>query len=267
MLRNFVFVIVALMLSGCVSTKVDRKSEDAGQVKTLRFGVALSASESGPVIVSDVANGSPAQKAGIEAGDTLLSVDEHTIRKRSDFLYVTSTKKANMAIVFRVSRRGKIMNCEVTPAFQKVLSCAVKIEELLYEDKLVRLAIVIGEISNATVNYERALQSWKEGVRSQMLAEEEGSLISSFGRERNFAVIDRSSVDKLISELKLEASGLSSKEVANKLGELYGVTYMLIESLSRFSSDNHKAEDVQSIRLVEVSTGRVIASDVLTTRE
>lgn len=126
------------------------------------------------------------------------------------------------------------------------------------------MAIVIGEINNVTVSDERKLQSWKEAVRSQMLANEERSLISSFGRERNFALIDRSNVDKLISELKLEASGLTSKEFTNKLGELYGVTYMLVESLSRFSSDNHKAVDVESIRLVEVSTGRVIASDVST---
>lgn len=127
MLRDIVFLIAAMMLIGCVSTNVDRKYEDTGLVKTLRFGVALSTSESGQVFVNEVANGSPAQKAGLKAGDELLSVGGHSIRKRSDFIYARSTAEANVVMVFQVSRQGKVMTLEVKPGYQNVLSCAAKI--------------------------------------------------------------------------------------------------------------------------------------------
>lgn len=72
-------------------------------------------SELPAAVVGDVVEGSPAAKAGFEPGDTIVSVDGDSVRYWED-VEAAVDRKAGQDIPFRLRRRGKMIDAEVTPA-------------------------------------------------------------------------------------------------------------------------------------------------------
>ena len=85
--------------------------------KTKRIGVKLSA-EGDDVKIESVVDGSPAEKAGIQSGDVILSVDgeEVDVKSLSDLV-----KNSDGAIDIVVYRDGEEVEVEVTPKVEVIV--------------------------------------------------------------------------------------------------------------------------------------------------
>lgn len=129
------------------------------------------------------------------------------------------------------------------------------LKQSIAKGNAVRLAVVPGEISNSILTDPVSLEQWRNGVKSQLLSEEENRFLHHFSGNINFSLVDRDRVESLLHELKFEASGVVSEEARSQLGKLLGVTHLQIINLSRFNLN-----DVISYRLIEVETGSVLSS-------
>ncbi|MBL4659665.1 MAG: M20/M25/M40 family metallo-hydrolase [Alcanivoracaceae bacterium] len=75
------------------------------------------ASEDGKgVLLSGVTQGSPAEKAGLQSGDTLIEIAGTKIENIYDFTYILQALKVGKTVKAKIKRDGKIIEMEVTPS-------------------------------------------------------------------------------------------------------------------------------------------------------
>ncbi len=105
-----------------------------------------------------------------------------------------------------------------------------------------RLAVAVlpFETNKQTIKY-------KDGVTNEMINE----LVNL----RRFKVIERSALDKIISEQKIQASGIVDDKTAVKLGKMTGADALVVGNIS-YTGKNLKI----SARLVDVETGETLAA-------
>ncbi len=72
--------------------------------------------EDGPIEAYSVSPGMPAQKAGIEAGDLLLTIDGHPVRSRFTLLE-NIRQSGGKTVTIALNRKGKQLTIPVTPMF------------------------------------------------------------------------------------------------------------------------------------------------------
>ncbi len=135
--------------------------------------------------------------------------------------------------------------------------------ELVKCDTPLHLAIIIGAINN--VYNSPTIEQWKEGIKSLLLSLQEQYYAEILKNDPKFSLIAREKVEKVLAEQKFQNLGLTSTRV--EFGQLIGATHLLVIDLSRYSSDKStkKFEDVVTYTLIEVNTGRTIASQVIRT--
>ncbi|MGE5398261.1 MAG: S1C family serine protease [Chitinophagales bacterium] len=68
------------------------------------------------VLVADIQSGGPASRAGIKAGDVILSVDKHTVKDSSDLVDYISEQKVGDKVTVKILRDGKKIDIQVTLA-------------------------------------------------------------------------------------------------------------------------------------------------------
>ena len=68
------------------------------------------------VLLSGTTKGSPAEKAGIVAGDTLIAIAGTEIENIYDFTYVLQALKVGKTVKAKVMRDGKVIELEITPS-------------------------------------------------------------------------------------------------------------------------------------------------------
>ena len=66
------------------------------------------------VMISRVVPGSAAEKAGIEAGDLLMAIDDQTISSNADLTNIISNYNANDNAVLTIQRNGKELKLDIT---------------------------------------------------------------------------------------------------------------------------------------------------------
>ncbi len=66
------------------------------------------------MLFADVHTGSPAGKAGLQAGDTLVEFGGKTIRNLYDFTYALGNRKAGDVVAVVVMRNGMPLKVNVT---------------------------------------------------------------------------------------------------------------------------------------------------------
>jgi serine protease Do len=71
---------------------------------------------SGDLVITDVGKDSPAEKAGLKAGDVLLSIDNKKIEKRDDLTDFLRTKRPGDEIIVEVRREEKTLKLPVVLA-------------------------------------------------------------------------------------------------------------------------------------------------------
>lgn len=70
------------------------------------------------VVIEDVAQGSPAQQAGMETGDIILKIDDHEVRNRGDVGYYLQLKLGKEATVLLQKIDGRQIEVEVKPRWK-----------------------------------------------------------------------------------------------------------------------------------------------------
>jgi membrane-associated protease RseP (regulator of RpoE activity) len=256
--------LVILLLEGCASSSVQQTPsipqthDKYGFIKRATFGIELKTLPNGESEIWFIYKEGPADKAGIKVGDVLESIDGRDIRQKCDYLDFLSGDGAKQIVTVGLMRNGETVSVNVSPNIAETAQDYFQIRRLLWQEKTVRLAIMCGEINNLPLEEPLALEQWKRGTRSSILAEYETVSLDYFRSEKNFVLVDRSRISEVANELSLQSSGLVSQAFVSKLGELLGATHLWVIDVTRYRIDG-KLEDSFSRRLIEVETGRVIA--------
>jgi len=66
--------------------------------------------------------------------------------------------------------------------------------------------------------------------------------------------------DNVLNEQKLQYSGSINTETQQELGEMLGASHLLIIDYSRFYVSNVEALDIETHKLIEIKSGKVLAS-------
>lgn len=74
------------------------------------------------------------------------------------------------------------------------------------------------------------------------------------GYSKNFSLVDRTITSDILNELALHHSGAVPEKLRIKLGELYGITHILMVGGSSWGK-------IITKRLIEVETGRILTMD------
>lgn len=89
-----------------------------------------------------------------------------------------------------------------------------------------------------------------------------GMLSDLLQKTDKFEVVERKEVNQLIREIQFEKSDWVKKDPANKLGNIYGVQYILLgEVLPNYGGEQFSSSQyTTTLRLVDVNTGTVIST-------
>jgi Do/DeqQ family serine protease len=90
----------------------DLTPEIAEALKIKPLGAA---SDAAGVVITGVMQGGPADRAGIKAGDILVSVSNKSVSNTVQAIAAIAGQKPNVPITMQLVRNGKIMNLNVTP--------------------------------------------------------------------------------------------------------------------------------------------------------
>jgi serine protease Do len=93
--------------------------------RALAFGL----SEAGGALVTQVVDGSPASKAGVEHGDIVLSVDGRKVKETRDLIEYVSSQGPGKAVELEILRDGKRLNKRVELAEREGLDSEESREE------------------------------------------------------------------------------------------------------------------------------------------
>jgi len=89
-----------------------------------------------------------------------------------------------------------------------------------------------------------------------------GMLSDLLQKTDKFEIVERQEVNQLIREIQFEKSDWVKKDPANKLGNIYGVQYILLgEVLPNYGGEQFgSSQYTTTLRLVDVNTGAVIST-------
>lgn len=124
------------------------------------------------------------------------------------------------------------------------------------------MAVIVSEVKNSFPNVHG---DWADSIRNNLQSQYEGGLLSGFGKNENFSIVDRSRLKQILDEFKFSYSGFVSDQLRAKIGEMTGATHLLDISLGRFQNSDYSHEDVLNVRLVEIESGKVLAVDRIIT--
>lgn len=94
------------------------RAERAWRVSTLfgsQIGVTVREGESGGVVVDDVRQGSPAEKAGVKPGDTIVEFDGERVRSSRQFARIVDETPQGRSVKMTVTRNGQRTTLDVAP--------------------------------------------------------------------------------------------------------------------------------------------------------
>jgi S1-C subfamily serine protease len=102
-----------------------QKVEGASQNPNRRFRVFLGTipdyvqEKVKGVKISGTSKDSPAEKAGLKAGDVIISVDQVSIDNLYDYVYVLQALKPKQPVQLKFVRQGKSYEVSVTPQLRE----------------------------------------------------------------------------------------------------------------------------------------------------
>lgn len=149
-------------------------------------------------LIRGVEEGSPAEKAGIEAGDIITRFDGKTIEKASDLPRLVGNTKPGSRVGLTVFRRGASKDLSITVAeVQPEKTVAQKSQEERKSNAAAPLGLVVGELTEAQKRELRV----RGGVRIESVAEpasraglREGDVILAIANAEVLSVRDFESI-------------------------------------------------------------------------
>jgi len=208
--------------------------------------------------IKDVVPDYPGAAAGLKPGDIITSINGNAINTEKDYMLALRYANSQEVIVVEIRRGGNLIKYSITPKQKRRLSSALKIDELLLNDKRVSIAIIVSDVKNS---YPNVPQDWVSAQRNNTLSDMEAGMIQSFGSFKSFSIVDRSRLQNILGEHQLAQMGFVSDEIRNKIGEFTGATHIYDITYQRFIGAYNQPQDLQTGRLIDVQTGNVIAVD------
>jgi hypothetical protein len=134
-------------------------------------------------------------------------------------------------------------------------------EMLVIDERKVSLAVIVTDVKN---NTSVGTHSWEDSIRHQLQGSVESYFLKGFGKFDKFSLVDRSRIENILNEYRLNMTGLTSDDARAKIGNMTGATNLLIVSYARYSKMQGRyesCEDTQTGRLIDIESGKVLAVD------
>lgn len=261
-------ILISVSISGCITnSSVSRhmeeliKSNEQSFVKRSIFGVYIIENDNKEIEVYRVNNKSVADKNDIRIGDIIISVDNIEIKNRSQlFNLIYERKNPGDTIDIILKRREGFIRKTITPPTNYIIR---DLYALLYEitknEEPVNLAIVINSIGNVYLQ-DGALEQWIVATKSLVISQCENYYLSFLRPERNFMLVEREKISKVLKEFEMQYSGFVDESSQHEIGYMLGASHLLLIDYHRTYISNNKALDVETHNLIEVKTGKKLAS-------
>jgi len=283
--RHFIIpsVIISVLFSiclimGCVSTPAKTENSKASLlyqkliqdnpqsfIEKAYVGVWVIKNYRNEFEIAFIAKNSPAALVDVRVGDIIESIDNLTFRDRAELLRFYDRKEPGDEVNAVIKRNGILINKKVRFGSHHFTNDLYALMKLVATEEPVRLAVVVGDISNVYLQDKTIMEPWSRGMKSILISGWENTNLQFFKHELFFSVIDRHKIDSVLNELKFQQSGLSKSETQVKLGEMLGATHLLIIDFSRFYISAAEASDFESHKLIEVKSGKVLANALFKT--
>lgn len=212
------------------------------------------------VEIYEVYGGTPADEANVKPGDILLEAKGVEIKKRAQLFDILDSMYPNETVSFKIRRNGQEIEKNLTLSTYNYPNDFYALLGMVYKDNDVRLAVLPGEIQNMYNIDAELLEKWKKSAGTEIVGYAESTYINFFRTQKNFIVIDRHQTDKILNEIKFQNSGLVSDEQRKQIGKLLGATHIVTVNLTRHISTGSKPNDTMTRRLVEVESGKILAT-------
>jgi len=262
-MRKILILLVTMLLTWECLLPGRAYGEDKNKtnnfVEQQKIGIVLKMSDN-RIIVRSLTPNFPAEKAGIMAGDVVLTVDGRTFTSVKEVIDHIDSGKKGGKVVFAVQRNGEAHTFKVEPVTLKVRPSYMKIQSLLLENKKVILAVVVSDVKNTFDMKREVYDSWAEGVRNDELTTMESFYLKYLGKNENFSIVDRSRTKVIMDEFRLNQTGLISDTMRLKIGEMTGATHLLDVTFARYKTDQGH-NDALNARLIDIGSGTVMAVD------
>jgi hypothetical protein len=210
---------------------------------------------------------SPAGRAHLQIGDVIESVDNLRFKdRRSLFEYLYERKKPGEIMNALLRRGGETIRVDVKLESKPFLYDQYVLSREVTEEKPIRLAIIIGEITNVYLQDKALLDQWQGGMKSVLISNWESTYLQNLRFENNFSLVDRNKTEQILKEFSSQQTGFVQEGSQVKLGLMLGATHLFIIDFSRIALSPREANDVETHRLIEIESGKTIASLSLKTR-
>jgi len=267
MRRTVTLLISVLLISVCLlpgRTSGEEKVQTDNFVEHQKIGISYQMAGN-QIVVRALSPNLPADKAGIRAGDVVLTVDGRSFKNINEIISHVGSSRKGGSVVFAVQRNGEPHTYTVETMPGKVRPTIMKMQFLLLDNRKIALAVVVSDVKNTFDMKRDIYDSWVEGVRNDEQTAMESFYLKNLGRYADFSIVDRSRTKALLEEFRLGQSGLVSDTLRQKIGEMTGATHILDVTFARYKTADGRS-DALNARLIEIGSGTVLAVDQIKTR-
>jgi membrane-associated protease RseP (regulator of RpoE activity) len=262
-MKKTISVLVVLLLAQGLFVTGRSHGEEKNQIDNFieqqKAGLALQLVEK-KIVVKALAPNYPGEKAGIMAGDVVLTVDGQSFPGVMDVVNYIGSRKKGEKVVIVVERNGEKHTFKIEPATIRIRPTLLKLQTQLFEGRKVALAVVVSDVKTTFDMKPEVYESWVQGIRNDVQSDMESFYLRNCGANKNFGIVDRSRTKAILEEFRLNQTGLVSDTMRVKIGEMTGATHLLDISFARFRAAAGYHDDV-NVRLIDIGSGAVLAVD------
>lgn len=259
-MRRISIILAIILLFGCAGLR-SRQEPEGNFIKVVRLGI-ITETINNELVVKSLREGFPAELAGVKRGDIIVSIDGKIFTTYKEFISLMNNKQPGDHVLLAINRNSKQVKFDIEPRVLKERPTLLKLQNLLLENNKVTVAVIVTEVKNSFPNVPR---DWAASLQNNLQSTQEMILLSSFGKNEKFSVVDRSRLKQILDEFQFGQTGFVSDKLRAKIGELTGSTHLLDISFSRFGGRSYEKDDILNIRLIEIESGKVMAVDQIMT--
>jgi len=259
-MRKISFALAIIILMGCSAIRPKPESE-GNLINAARIGMGP-LSVNGKLIVKGLTDDFPAKLAGLKIEDVIVSADGKAVTTAKELVTILNNKQPGDHILLVIDRNGEALKFDIVTKLVKMRRTVLKIIDLLDEKKRVNIAVIVSEVKNS---FSYVSGDWVASMRNNVQSYTEMMLLSNFGQQENFSVVDRTRLKHILDEYNFSQSGFVSDKLRARIGEMTGATYLFDISFSRFRSRDYEKDDIVNSRLIEIESGKILAVDQVKT--